>query len=271
MKFLFIIALCLAITTLLSGCNGNSKKEGQDTGSERDTQTTEITTDSYIDNSTDQEAESDSNECEYICAINCECKQDNQGCDLPECREPRGDCTEDNTCGTGHCEAIPDHPDGWFTCINERLYETDECSPDGDHQCCSSSECTSGINGGCFEGPLWYCGGMMPIPSNVCLYDQCTDDEDCTEHEFGLCLPAGAFNELRKHCVYGGCIFNRDCSSGSGGECLPFFDPCHRRFTGFHCVYDDSDCKRDSDCEGDEYCQPGEDGQTSCQWFAHPP
>lgn len=101
------------------------------------------------------------------------------------------------------------------------------------------------------------------------MYDECELDADCREGDHGLCLPRGAFGEVRSRCVNGGCRLDRDCGERSGGACMPFFDPCSRRLTSFHCTYDDSACRTDQDCGGPgiAYCKPLAAGKTECARF----
>ena len=124
--------------------------------------------------------------------------------------------------------------------------------------------------GACFGGPLWYCGGAFPQPSNLCVIDACVLDTDCTGGNFGVCVVAGAFGEYAAVCSYGDCRFDSDCTSRAGGECRPFFSPCNGRMLGFACTYDDSVCRADADCPG-QYCAADTDGVTSCETFIPPP
>jgi hypothetical protein len=182
---------------------------------------------------------------------------------------PRGTCQSAADCAGQPCLAVPNAPNGWHTCAVQRV-EATMCTG-GPDQCCDSTMCTAGQGGGCFLGPIFFCGGAHPIPSNMCVYDGCSTDADCSAMPFGVCVPPGAFGEYRSVCDYGDCRFDSDCSGGPAGECSPFFDPCNGRFIGFHCTYFTSACRSDSDCPSGYYCQPGMGGNTSCQKFTPPP
>jgi len=187
----------------------------------------------------------------------------------------RGTCITTGDCGGRECVTVGDVDRPWHTCSAVPA-ETTSCTtgmpPDGTDACCTSSDCTDGDNGGCFVGPLWYCGGIQPQPSNVCVYDECSSDAECTDGDNGVCVPTGAFNEHRAICVYGSCVEDADCTRDPSGQCMPFFSPCTNRFAGFHCTYDQSECRTDADCSGiGGYCAPGENGDTSCETFMPPP
>jgi hypothetical protein len=188
---------------------------------------------------------------------------------------PRGECDDDADCGEGRCVAVPDRDGGWRVC-RHAIAEATSCHEDENSMdaCCTSTECTAQAGGGCFEGPIFYCGGAFPYPENVCLYHECQADADCQQRAAGLCIPAGAFGEPRNRCVYGDCRVDADCTTRSGGRCLPFTDPCARRLTGFFCTYDSSTCRTDADCRdqtGVPYCAALGNGQTECRGFAPPP
>jgi hypothetical protein len=193
---------------------------------------------------------------------------------------PGGTCTTDGDCPGGACIALAGGS-GWRTCQLPVTGEATSCSGDPGptpDDCCASSDCTGGSNGGCFGGPLFYCGGAFPGNANVCVYDECQADADCVAQSSGLrglCVPGGTFGEKRAHCTYGDCRVDADCQSRSGGQCRPFVDPCSGRLEGFSCTYADSACRSDQDCTdisgGLPYCQPGTDGNTQCTDFTPPP
>ena len=185
----------------------------------------------------------------------------------------RGSCASSSDCAGNACLAVPSGNTGWHTCAAASAGEATTCSGGSFDVCCSSSDCADGgSSGGCYLGPLWYCGGAMPQPYNLCVRDACSSDGDCSASAMGVCVPAGAFGEMRSVCAYGGCRLDADCASRAGGACMPFFDPCNRRFTGLQCTYADSLCRSDADCPTNgDHCTAGQDGHTTCEPFHAPP
>lgn len=190
---------------------------------------------------------------------------------------PRGECTTAADCAGEPCLAVPDDPAGTRVCAAVLPPEATACGGAGFDACCSSADCNTGPGGACFAGPLFYCGGARPPEGNVCAYDDCTTDADCTAttrtFPLGTCVPRRAFGEHRSRCVYGDCRVDADCGARAGGECRPFFDPCNRRLIQLQCTYADSVCRADADCAATPqgYCAPGFGGMTRCDRFLPPP
>lgn len=181
----------------------------------------------------------------------------------------RGECRSDADCGGDPCLRIHAEGGGFTTCFR-RTPPVEECvGHESDPACCSSEDCSE--SGECFAGPLFYCGGVAPIPTTLCHEPQCGSDTDCDARDGGLCLPAGAFGEPVARCVSTSCRVDADCTAAAGGQCSPFFDACARRFTTFSCTYDDSPCRTDSDCGGVDVCVPLGDDATACVPFMPPP
>ncbi len=190
----------------------------------------------------------------------------------------RGTCVRDEDCPNGTCGRLPDIDGGFRTCVNKVEDPAPPCELDqlGNECCSSQTDCTAEPMGQCTFGPIFYCGGVAPRERNICVYGECTDESDCGRQLGGVCVPAGAFGEPASICVYGDCLTNGDCTNGTNGSCNPFYNPCNRRFVGFHCTYDESDCRSDQDCPprgglGTPYCSPGNDGMTTCESFIPPP
>ena len=112
---------------------------------------------------------------------------------------------------------------------------------------------------------------------NVCLYDECAADADCTAGQ--ICMPPRVLGEPVARCLNAECGTDADCDARAGGECHMFREPCNGRVSGFFCTYDDSECRTNDDCPddpstpGQEYCAPGPegDGDTQCASFTPPP
>ena len=179
----------------------------------------------------------------------------------------RGSCETVADCSGGECVPLSSGDDAWHVCAADVTPSVGTCDGPMD-ACCADAECTDGTDGGCFEGPLWYCGGAAPQPATLCVYDACATATECTGTGAAVCVPEGAFGEQRSRCVYGDCVVDSECGSRDGGLCLPFFDPCNNRLDGFFCTYADSACRADGDCSGgDQYCAHGADGVTTCETF----
>lgn len=180
----------------------------------------------------------------------------------------RGACASDDDCGGSPCLRIHEEEGGYTTCFT-RMPPIEECSGAlADPACCSSADCSE--TGECFAGPLFYCGGVAPVPTATCHEPQCVADVDCADRDGGLCVPAGAFGEPVARCAYAACRLHADCTAGPGGECSPFFDACTSRFTTFSCTYDDSPCRTNADC-GADVCVAISDHATACVPFMPPP
>ena len=183
----------------------------------------------------------------------------------------RGTCSDDEPCDSGECVAFgtDDPTTGWHTCKQPQEVAPGCGTIEDPDQCCQHTDCTESAGGSCVLGPIFYCGGAQPEFANVCVYDSCESNADCSDSE--VCVPAGVFREPASRCVASTCKTDSDCTTGQAPECNPFFDPCNRRFIGFHCTYDSSECRSDNDCAANDYCTPSVDGQTSCEEFFSPP
>ena len=134
-------------------------------------------------------------------------------------------CAQAAGCASGStCWEALDGAKGCVTPIATPTLTT--CQP-GDTTCClDDADCTQATNGRCL--PLLdvkenFCGGAIPL-GNVCRYDQCRTDADCTAQApagatVSTCVPSGAFGLYDATCVYGGCRTDADCSLYPGGSC----------------------------------------------------
>lgn len=188
--------------------------------------------------------------------------------DMPE-PTPPGTCQTAADCGGDPC--LPVVAGGWMTC-QATISEPPTCDSPND-ECCLNAECTDNPGGACIAGPIFYCGGARPMEMNSCFYPECQTEADCNFGMHSICLQAGLFNEPVNRCIYGGCKTNADCTEGTNGLCRPFIDPCSRRLTTMHCVYDESECREDSECtatQGIPVCAI-ENGVPTCTEFLPPP
>jgi hypothetical protein len=142
-------------------------------------------------------------------------------------REPDGGadtCLQAVGCAGGSCWEALDGGNGCVTPVPTPTLTT--CQP-GDTTCClKDADCTQSTNGRCL--PLLdvkenFCGGAVPL-GNVCRYDQCRGDADCTAQApagatVSTCVPSGAFGLYNATCVYGGCRTDADCGLHPGGSC----------------------------------------------------
>jgi hypothetical protein len=166
----------------------------------------------------------------------------------------RGECTSSVECGGRPCVRVPDEPGGYWLCLVPERDEAVECTSTDPwvDQCCSSFECISGVNGGCFYSDWgWgFCGGAI-MPHNTCVYDACSDASDCTSGPNAICVPRDVQDWPRRRCAYGTCRTSLDCVREPGGFCAPIFDYCCSwRISGFYCIYPGS-CQYHGDCPGE--------------------
>lgn len=187
-----------------------------------------------------------------------------------------GECTSSADCGGLPCIRVPDEPGGHWLCQTPPRDEATECvSPFPEYdECCDSSECTAGMNGGCFYTDDFSvsCGGPEPLPHNVCLYDECMTDGDCLASDAGLfCMPANLFGWPRNRCAWGTCKVDSDCTAVEGGYCAPLPDYCcPSHIQGFFCIYP-GHCATSADCEDYDSCMGDWDtGGTRCEMYACP-
>jgi hypothetical protein len=109
------------------------------------------------------------------------------------------------------------------------------CEQDGD--------CTAGENGRC----IWPFGG-----ENLCMYDECVEDQDCGGASVCACRVDDSFGMNR--CFHGNCVVDADC--GEGGYCSPsavhVSPSCMEGISpgsiGFFCHTAGDECTDDPDC-----------------------
>jgi hypothetical protein len=171
-----------------------------------------------------------------------------------------GDCDESSQCGElGECVELA--PGGFRVCV-QPVEEATECHPDGTFgdECCDTSECEEGV---CLESPLVpLCGGMPPVPVNVCATDECTSTEQCAA-ENSVCVPAGVWVRKVGTCVTGSCVFDSDCTEYGGGTCQPVQGPCCFAPSGLYCVYPGG-CRTSADCDDPSHTCVIREGQGVC-------
>ena len=137
---------------------------------------------------------------------------------------PPDTCAQAADCPGGTCwEGL----NGTKACVTPVPSPTLMTCQTADTTCClKEADCTQSTNGRCL--PLLdvkenFCGGAIPL-GNVCRYDQCRGDADCTAQApagatVSACVPSGAFGLYNATCVYGGCRTDADCSLHPGGSC----------------------------------------------------
>lgn len=187
----------------------------------------------------------------------------------------RGECVSSTDCGGRPCVRVPDEPGGYWLCEVAERDEATDCSSTDPwvDQCCNSFECIGGTNGGCFFSDWgWgFCGGAI-MPHNVCVYDECAHDSDCTAGPNAICVPRHIQDWPRTRCAYGTCRTSVDCTREPGGFCTPVFDfCCSWRISGFFCIYPGA-CQYHADCAGDLNGCVGDlsTGGTYCDTIACP-
>jgi hypothetical protein len=174
----------------------------------------------------------------------------------------RGECSSSADCGGRDCVRVPDRPGGYWLCMDPLPGEAAECSSPGLDECCRSSECTAGDEGGCYFFEDVVCaGGVDSGLHNQCFYTRCRSDGDCGSK--AVCVPAGALGLPRNTCVIARCAVASDCADRQGAYCRPFMTLCcPAKPAGFFCV-DPAVCKTDEDCPGDQlFCI----GDTETGW-----
>jgi hypothetical protein len=108
--------------------------------------------------------------------------------------------------------------------------------------CDVDDDCVGGTNGRCVgDSPnAGYC--------DVCSYDVCFSDADCTGAGPCDCRSSRGANV----CSAGNCRVDADC--GAGGYCSPSLSSCPgypdlQAKSGFYCHLPKDECFDDSDCE----------------------
>jgi hypothetical protein len=121
---------------------------------------------------------------------------------------------------------------------------TGSCTQTG---CLQDSDCTSGINGRCTNGPFACSAG--------CSYDECLSDADCPGNVPCECRSSGS-DPMRNFCATQSyCRIDADC--GPDGYCSPSllslvqndgYSICDDGTTGHFCHTPNDLCTDDSDC-----------------------
>jgi hypothetical protein len=178
-----------------------------------------------------------------------------------------GECAGDGDCPSGRCVRVPDEPGGYWLCEDTGWEEATECSSPypGADECCDASDCDPG--GTCYhvEAPWGSCGGAMPMPHNMCVFDECASEADCPDPDAAICLPRWVLGWPRSRCVTGTCRTALACGAG---YCAPLADPCCSwNIQGFFCIQPGA-------CASSEGCAPGascmgdwDTGGTRCDAF----
>jgi hypothetical protein len=139
---------------------------------------------------------------------------------------PADTCTQPSDCLDGTCWL---QLNGAKTCIKRPASPTLRMCPQGEPTCCTGDgDCTLAADGGQTDKGRCLprtspCGGAVPI-GNICQFDECRTDADCTAKmpagaTVAICAPAGALNHDSAGCVYGGCRTDADCTRSPGGRC----------------------------------------------------
>ncbi len=132
------------------------------------------------------------------------------------------------------------------SCSMERPWLLVPSSREG---CSEHEDCSDGDNGRCVPGR----------DGNVCTYDQCFQDSDCDDTQWGIgvCGCRTVDDSYGANvCLYGDCEVDADC--GEAGFCSPSFGNCgyYSGVVGFFCHTPDDECINDEDCSGEHgaYC-----------------
>jgi len=188
--------------------------------------------------------------------------------------DEHGECSSSADCGGRTCVRVPDEPGGYWMCTDPPRDEVTDCTDPPIDWCCSSDECTDGEEGGCYHaaGGWGFCGGPV-FMGNICIYDGCDTDADCTDSGLGpgICVPADVHDWPRDRCAWGSCHTAADCTEEPGGYCAPVSDYCCPwRIAGFYCIYP-GNCLDHPDCSGGEACVlDTESGGTRCEMVVCP-
>jgi hypothetical protein len=119
---------------------------------------------------------------------------------------------------------------------------------DAGDACRADSDCRDGINGRCFA-----VGGPRDAAvRNVCSYDQCLSDDDCSGRACGCresAFRVGAPSSLDENRCFGGdCRVDADC--GQQGYCSPSTSLCGTSWGAYElrCHTPGDECVDDADC-----------------------
>ena len=172
-------------------------------------------------------------------------------------------CSQDSDCGgNGHCVPVVDDSLDVLVC----QYPTDiwlhECT-EYSWGCCSDTDCDSGV---CAAMEINYCGGAAPAEENVCVYEDCLRDTECSIGS--VCLDAGVLGSLTGRCVPAFCTQHSDCS-GTDARCSLVYDGVTCPSVLLTCTNAQSECHWYGDCEGGR-CVGTQTG-VSCQEDMPPP
>jgi hypothetical protein len=167
-----------------------------------------------------------------------------------------GDCDSDADCPGSACVEVT--PGGYRVCRVDAP-EANQCTNPSLDECCSTVDCASGA---CHVTPVIpFCGGVMQEPHNVCVADQCADDDVCGAGM--ICVPAGTLGRKVRACAPAACKLDADCGAEQDGVCAPVTEPCCSFDAGLYCVYPSDGCRSNADCPGG-YCEITSEGRTQC-------
>jgi hypothetical protein len=180
----------------------------------------------------------------------------------------RADCS---TISCGRAEVCFQSPDGRAGCVPVRSPAMIGCMMGADDcECATHADC--GGTGGCVNGIFGFCGGAPPLPSSMCVDDECEvgTSSGCSADE--VCAPGGAWGGSHADCASGACTSNDDCTASGRGRCVIFLDRCSVA-PQLACRYPTDTCSSDVDCMAAfERCVPRPDGHGfECVFFEPAP
>jgi hypothetical protein len=172
------------------------------------------------------------------------------------------------SCGSG--SVCFEWPDGRAECVPARSPASIGCMIGAKGcECASHVDCRGA--GGCVDVMFGYCGGAEPLPSAMCVDDECDvgTSSGCAMDE--ICVPGGAWGGAHAECASGVCTSNADCTASGRGRCTVFRDRCSVE-PQLACRYLTDTCDSDVDCAGAfERCVPRPDGHGfECVFFEPP-
>lgn len=178
-------------------------------------------------------------------------------------------CQNASSCPGGACWQ---RLDGVKECVSPKVTPTLGSCDFAQPPCCTKDgDCTGGAAGRCLPNldvVENFCGGAVP-QGNVCRYDLCTTDADCTKKPtgatVGTCLPSGALGTYFARCAYGGCRTSADCTKHPGGVCSYGLGPTNGACSlidVLFCAYPSDPCGNPGQtCPSGMVCAPSADYQ----------
>ena len=172
-----------------------------------------------------------------------------------ECPEPIASniCETDADCSGGNCIDVVDSNSDIKVCQQSPPTTMHTCDYSvGEFEmmndCCDNVDCVDsfGNTGYCLAYSVNYCGGPPPPESNICRYDECQQDSDCTTGM--VCLDKGVLGEPINRCVIAECTSHADCSGLSGGTCSAVYDSPTCGGLMLTCTDNTSECRHYNDC-----------------------